>query len=1008
MRSPLKVGDTINATYTPADATDPTFAWTADGTPILGATTASYVVGEADLGKKISVTVTDVTGATFTAETEPVQGDPEADLAITAEQTGATEITVKANKAVAATDAVLVMRGTSTIDNTFVTDAAGTTITITTGTKISANAEYTVTITPKDTTKKAATATFTGLENKLESIDFVGENLILTDSTYDTATVKIFGYDSFGDQVALSTLQPYSSKGTPTYTAADNEISITTTSTAPFTTGEKVTVTAVYQDGTNVQQVSKSLTISAMSTVAEMTFGDLQTSSTTLKDKRVTLSAMDSGTYYKEVSAKDQYDNELTAKKLNDILYDGSASTTKTLFATPYMAAGSYVYLTGFDTTTDNKVIAKYDLGALNMPGTQTFTYTAVGGYSVTDSIAVEDDPYIASLAVTVPEMYSGKEAELTLTATDQYGDALDLYDLVGNSNNGGTIGTNAGTGSFTSAAAYLLDDYNHTTKSSTSIALGTTGSLTLKVTKNTSKKTVKFTLTGTNGTTSNINSNITVTTATPTVNNYPLTVQPAAHPYGLSAKLKASGSATVTLGGATASWTPESDVIMLDQYGASMGTIADVVAKADYTVNYNSTTTAYTVSSTATQGQWYAEVIGKTSSGSQSDFSPATALSTADTYTVNLWYAKDTNTLEKQATRTFTVQDQGTVKTYTASVKAGYEKLYIESCGTSGFTAGSGDDSVIIEVKGKDAAGNETTLSPGSSNDYTLTVDNTDLLEVISGDTGIQQKTIAAGAAVDNSKKEGTATVTVWVNGEEVATTSFTFSGAAPTADKIVAEKSTDSGSHWAAYADTNIEVSAPTLTDRVTTLGNREHLIIADGTTQYKFGIADQYGQPFDGQTVTIGGKAVSAVTPALGQTYQIKIVGGSLSQTWTMQTGATQVLSGISTANTTTAASANITVTTTGHTTDATIKYDASAGTITVDDVSGTDQVYTLLDQYGNAYTGAATITPTFTGTVLTNGTSGTPLVSGITYTINTTNSTVTLTIAGVSYTIAVTTA
>ena len=52
-------------------------------------------------------------------------------------------------------------------------------MTITTGTKI-ADADYTITITPKDTTKKAATTTLTGKSAKLEKIDFKGDNLILT------------------------------------------------------------------------------------------------------------------------------------------------------------------------------------------------------------------------------------------------------------------------------------------------------------------------------------------------------------------------------------------------------------------------------------------------------------------------------------------------------------------------------------------------------------------------------------------------------------------------------------------------------------------------------------------------------------------------------------------------------------------------------------------------------------------------------------------------------------
>ena len=67
MYTPPKVGDTLTATVAPENATNVGFAWAADGTPILGATTNTYTVGEADLGKIISVTVTGDDESTATA-----------------------------------------------------------------------------------------------------------------------------------------------------------------------------------------------------------------------------------------------------------------------------------------------------------------------------------------------------------------------------------------------------------------------------------------------------------------------------------------------------------------------------------------------------------------------------------------------------------------------------------------------------------------------------------------------------------------------------------------------------------------------------------------------------------------------------------------------------------------------------------------------------------------------------------------------------------------------------
>jgi len=68
-----KVGDTINAVTTPANANNVAgYQWYADGVAIEGATEASYIVLATDVDKKLKVVVTDAAGTTFeSAESNP-------------------------------------------------------------------------------------------------------------------------------------------------------------------------------------------------------------------------------------------------------------------------------------------------------------------------------------------------------------------------------------------------------------------------------------------------------------------------------------------------------------------------------------------------------------------------------------------------------------------------------------------------------------------------------------------------------------------------------------------------------------------------------------------------------------------------------------------------------------------------------------------------------------------------------------------------------------------------
>ena len=406
VRNTLKVGDTINAIIDPVGATDPTFAWAADGTPILGATTASYVVGEADLGKKISVTVTGVDGQTFTAETAAVTAAPTDKIAIvSAKQSGSATFEAVFNKPINTAEYdITVTRGATAQTITTVLDEAATTASMTLGTAVQ-TADYTITITNKTDATDTATTTVKGEAAELKSIDFLGDQLILTDSGLKKAATTLVGYNQYDEQVTLTgSLTLTSTKGTATYSQADNKVKVECGESIFFTVG-----------GTTILQVSKPLTVSSQATLTKFELGDVTTTKTALKDAKINLTNLATNTYYFPVkAAEDQYGNKLSAKELDTMMIkadetDPTADGYGNLYITPNQLAGSYAYVTGFEELSDKTIAMKVSLGGLKSPGTAVFSMTGVSGYQGTAELVIEDDPFIAVLTVSAPTFYADR-----------------------------------------------------------------------------------------------------------------------------------------------------------------------------------------------------------------------------------------------------------------------------------------------------------------------------------------------------------------------------------------------------------------------------------------------------------------------------------------------------------------------------------------------------------------------------------------------------------------------
>jgi hypothetical protein len=198
-----KVGDTLTANVTPAKASNVTYQWfTGDTasltTEIAGATSASYTVTEAELGKFIGVVVKGDNDSTATAVSAvAVQKANSAEIAVTeAKQVGMAKIQVKFNQKITAADKITVKKGTNeqTIDTALFDDDSWTSQTITLKNNLSAGT-YTVTLTPADTTQKATSKEIVAKSTALTKIEFLNNFLVMADATYSEGYTFVKGYN---------------------------------------------------------------------------------------------------------------------------------------------------------------------------------------------------------------------------------------------------------------------------------------------------------------------------------------------------------------------------------------------------------------------------------------------------------------------------------------------------------------------------------------------------------------------------------------------------------------------------------------------------------------------------------------------------------------------------------------------------------------------------------------------------------------------------------------------
>jgi hypothetical protein len=819
-----KVGDTLTATATPADAEIASYVWYADGVAIEGATTATYVVASTDLTKKISVAVTDSLGNTVTSEqTAAVVEADKKELELTAKQTGAATIEVTANQKLVNEDVITVTRGTTeqTITKAFSED--GKTVTLTLATAITAS-DYVIKVVPKDTAVKEATVTVKGEKAVLSKIKFESDKLVLIDNAGKNASVVVTGNDQFGAKVAISKSNTtfYAAGATMVdYTSDTGVLELTPTGVYPFTVGQSIQVTAVYNDGTTILQESVSLTISAAAYVKTLEFGELATTNADLKGKRVTIDNFNDDSYYYPIVAKDQYERALSATELNKM-----KDTAHTLLVSPTVSG--YAYIDTFDTLKDGTVIAKVKKGSTALiPTTVPLTITSVGGGAFTANLKIEDNPYIATLDVSIPEAYNNNKVEVTVSAKDQNGEAYDFY----------SDGTRVLGGDI------VFGDVNAlaTAKSTIEASIGS-----FTMVKETKTKTVKFYYTCENAGKAAITDTVTVKTATPTVTILRVTVNPS----GTAEKVQgiASGVATTLKNGDHAIELGEAfkkNIVFLDNYGAVM--TAGLPTFENNTGNMSGETTYYY---SVTQGT--TPVVNGTIAWHNDTDKDINV-----TYTITLY--KGGATPEKKNSVDFVVKFVKRSTTYACGL-TNDDMMYV--------AANSTDDDVVWVRPYEDGVA-QSYLTSG---DFTLT-DDLGLVE---------------GNAVDASKignlpanTTGKDVIYVTVHGEVVGNIVLEYSNVEPEAKEVYFAKVVNENP--TGVAD-KVTVSAAKYTF------NNGVFSFTDGAAKYVLGISDQYGQDVTtGVTVKLNGNKLTESADAAssyllfnGSENTVSITKGTVTKT------------------------------------------------------------------------------------------------------------------------------
>jgi hypothetical protein len=881
---------------------------------------------------------------------------------LTATQKGPNTIEAVSSTALVTGDKVTLKKGSTEQTMQFAISEDGKTITITTANKLT-DADYVVIVTPADTAKAPYEATAKCSTAKLTTLEFSKELVLKSNSDFKTAYATLTGKDQFGQAFDLgSNVKIYASTATSSidYNAETKTVTVTKgENDLPFNVGDSITLTAIYQNGTNVLQQASTLKVSNAAYVASVSFGDLNTTNAKLQGKRVIYSNFLKGTYYMPITAEDQYGNKLTADQLtkyytgidanNDNDTNDDGDTAPTMFVNPTAAQGVYGGFNGFDTLEDGTVIMKVSgVKGTFKPGDATVMFSGLGGLSAKAAYSVEDDPYIDSLNVTFDSsLYASTPSTFTVSATDQYGDPVDLYNQTLKAADG----------------KLSLGDTNHMTNSTSSIEVNGGGTVTYS--KKSATKTVEFTYTpSAKGTFV-----ATITTAKPGVTTQTLTVGDAGVAKSIQKTLKSGVDTTLTSKG-TINFSKA--LVVVDTNGQVMKALPTAQTASDtYAIPNGKTAYVYTDGEATLAEGVYGYSVFKYDAAlkTYTIIDPTTNETPGETTTYRAFLLKGTatsGTPEIVDMKDFKITVTGTIDSYSASVAPGTELLW------TGDTYGNSKDFAKIVVTGTDENGKTTTLS-AANGDYTLQVDHQDKVTV-----DASNKTYVVAASKDTyaapTTNEGTCTVTVYSPaGKSVASTTFNYSNAPQAATTAKWVQTTKDGNilDTPTEANENIDLNGTQASYDLKTSA-KEMVITASTGNVYKLFVQDQYGLEMPAEKVSfdINGKSATKVSENnsfTAITNEIVVNSGSVTK---------KVIATVD-ANTYTASATNMAGTK--------LTTSVNGKTITITGV-------TITDQYGVAWgTDAAPKTWAKEGVTGTHTTSGdtTASYNGSVMTLTTTN-------------------
>ncbi|MBR1910159.1 MAG: hypothetical protein IJ821_06190 [Lachnospiraceae bacterium] len=772
---------------------------------------------------------------------------------MTAKQAGAKVITILFPKAAAGTETFTVTKGASKNAQTVVSTKFSddkTSAELTLASTIKAD---TYEVTSSDTTLSAAT--FTGEESKLQVIKFLSENLVAktlaADGTVLDATVAVKGYDQFEAEYALDDPKFNVSNGgnaawTKGVLTIESPAKVAGGTTGGWTVGASVPVSVI--NGTTV--ATATLKVSAASAVSTLEVGELTTDTKTAAANttgRVDADDIATAKYYFPINAVDQYGEKLTAAQLNAMASAGTpslylspanGSTSTSIISPANVAASSFTAL-------DDGSVALYVTGAGTLYGEGSIVITATTGVAATAKATVAEDEKISKLDISAADLIVNSASSLTIDATDQYGDTVDLYKA-----------TYTGTGASNGTAFTIT--YNGT---SSTIKASDTSAIAYKT--DAAKKTIAFTITPATATFT-----ATVTPAD-VVNSKIVTFKAAAVgvPDGITGL---ASSVNTTLG--LAANVGANGTIVLDEANKTNIVFYDTNGKAiaEGDTNYPK----FVATRVGTTAGTYLYTISDGDGSAVTTYSNGTITANqvgTEKYTITLFKDSDASTsagtLTNIADYTFTVTVADEAASYEANLKEGDDLLHIVSTTN---TAGEVDtDTSTIEVYSVDASGNKTKLSPSK---YSLIPEDlvvNDSTGVIAGklaNTHAFAVDIEAGKVVS-----GTDHVKVLVNGTVIGTVDVPYSSEASKGVKVAYKTETAITTGWTGAIVSKTEFDSlsednglatidagATLTDLVITEATSGS--VAAGDKRYTISIIDQYGLATKGNTIVVGNGTTS----------------------------------------------------------------------------------------------------------------------------------------------------